>query len=212
MLSCRWAAERDRSLMDVIERAHLLRVDASADDGPLVLNDGIKLVCPTLPEGPLFMRVPGNPVPWPRAGNTQGRFYLPKPVAEAQDRMACRFATSMLYEGNVAVTLDFFVQDWRLKDIDNLQKTVLDAASDGGLWRDDSQVTRIVVEVQRDEKDPRTEIGVLGYSNPTLPRGRLQWPVCLNCHERFDVRGRKNVPATCSTECQLAMAPQGALL
>ena len=46
----------------------------------------------------------------------------------------------------LAVQVDVFPPDRRRRDIDNLQKALLDALQHGGAYLDDSQVARLVIE------------------------------------------------------------------
>lgn len=46
--------------------------------------------------------------------------------------------------GRIALTMDAFPPDRRRRDLDNLQKAVLDALQHGGVYRDDSQIDLLV--------------------------------------------------------------------
>ena len=46
--------------------------------------------------------------------------------------------------GRIALAMDAFPPDRRRRDLDNLQKAVLDALQHGGVYRDDSQIDLLV--------------------------------------------------------------------
>ena len=48
--------------------------------------------------------------------------------------------------GPLAVHVEIYPPDRRRRDIDNVQKSLFDALQHGGLYRDDSQVVRLVIE------------------------------------------------------------------
>lgn len=48
-------------------------------------------------------------------------------------------------DGRIALAMDAFPPDRRRRDLDNLQKAVLDALAHGGVYADDSQVDLLVV-------------------------------------------------------------------
>lgn len=137
--------------------------------------------------------VPGLPVAQPRqrhrivkgaGGRVFSSNYTPKdaPVASFKARvaMACREVYSGApLDGPLAVRLLFLlprpkVMMWRKRpmprvphtsrgDVDNFAKSSLDALSDAGLWRDDAQVARLLVEkwIAAGDEQPRTEVEVL---------------------------------------------------
>lgn len=47
--------------------------------------------------------------------------------------------------GSLAIEIDVYPPDRRRRDIDNLQKALLDALAHGGAYEDDSQVARLSV-------------------------------------------------------------------
>ena len=48
-------------------------------------------------------------------------------------------------DGRIALAMDAFPPDRRRRDLDNLQKAILDALAHGGIYADDSQVDLLVV-------------------------------------------------------------------
>ena len=49
-------------------------------------------------------------------------------------------------DGPLAITIDVHPPDRRRRDIDNVQKSLLDALEHGGAYHDDSQIVRLVAE------------------------------------------------------------------
>ncbi len=49
-------------------------------------------------------------------------------------------------EGLLRVEIEVYPPDRRRRDIDNLQKGLLDALEHGGVYRDDSQIVRLSIE------------------------------------------------------------------
>ena len=50
--------------------------------------------------------------------------------------------------GPLEVTIDVFPPDRRRRDVDNVQKALLDALAHGGAYHDDSQINRLSIERQ----------------------------------------------------------------
>lgn len=51
-----------------------------------------------------------------------------------------------ILEGPICVEIDVYPPDRRRRDIDNLQKGLLDALEHGGVYLDDSQIVRLSIE------------------------------------------------------------------
>ena len=51
-------------------------------------------------------------------------------------------------EGPVDIRIDVYMPDRRRRDIDNLQKALLDSLEHGGAYKDDSQISRIEMNKQ----------------------------------------------------------------
>jgi len=49
-------------------------------------------------------------------------------------------------DGPLSVEIDVYPPDRRRRDIDNLQKALLDALAHGGAYHDDSQIARLTVQ------------------------------------------------------------------
>lgn len=71
----------------------------------------------------------------------RGREYRQAVQAAAID--AGLFGFDML--GRIAVTIEAYQPDRRQRDIDNLPKGVLDGLTHSKIWRDDSQIDKLVI-------------------------------------------------------------------
>jgi len=78
-----------------------------------------------------------------RYGNGHG--YTPDHVKAWAGQVAWAAAQAMTgrpsMTGPVRMRLDFYLENRRVRDCDNLSKNVLDACKDGGLYANDNQVT-----------------------------------------------------------------------
>jgi Holliday junction resolvase RusA-like endonuclease len=200
------AHELDRSWLSVVQRAFRIGViDTSL--GWKLLDDMARV--DTLAAGGIVIDMPGDPVAWMRAGQRGDRSFTPKRVAEAEAKLAARFATLPTFRRNVSLHCVFFRGTMRSADADNLMKLVLDAGNDGALWEDDSQVTTTSARVTLDRSLPRTVITVQEYADPAMPRGSGYLPRCEGCGEPFRRPERKTkVITTCSEECFLGVAQE----
>lgn len=126
--------------------------------------------------------VPGDPVPQPRPRVTtrggHGHAYTPKshPVHAYRQAVAAaaRAAGAGIHGDAVELVLDFVfarpkshlrknglapdAPRWPRKDIDNLQKAVMDSLN-GVAWEDDSQVIRVVASKSYGT-EPRTTVRI----------------------------------------------------
>lgn len=99
----------------------------------------------------------------PRMNMRTGMVYTPKETRNAERVLRDLFKV----EGpktptthDVELTLDFRVGPSRARpDIDNFAKLVMDAGN-GVLWHDDRQVVWLLVELERDSREPGTSITV----------------------------------------------------
>lgn len=121
--------------------------------------------------------IPGEPVAKARPRTTSAEFttvgghrvrtrkahtYTPDKTSQAELLIgwALREARVKLNSTDeLTVRLVFHSKDTKRRDTDNLIKTVLDAANHI-VWADDSQVTRILADLERGSLDPRTEMAV----------------------------------------------------
>jgi len=66
------------------------------------------------------------------------------------------------------VSIRIFFPDRRRRDLDNICKSIQDAAN-GILWKDDSQVTSVRIDSDVDAVSPRVEVDVVSVSASTPP-------------------------------------------
>ena len=109
----------------------------------------------------IVLTVPGEPVPKARARRSAaGGWYTPKETRDAEAAIAITVKAAMSRHGitlddtsRFSVALAFYVTTKKRHDIDNLAKLVLDACN-GIVWKDDSQVDRLLVERHYDTLVP----------------------------------------------------------
>lgn len=89
-----------------------------------------------------FLIIVGEPRSKERPQWNNGRAYTPPKTREAEKviRQAYlnRFANRR-HKGHLRVDLEFYMESWRRKDLDNMEKLVLDALNDLA-YDDDSQI------------------------------------------------------------------------
>jgi len=83
----------------------------------------------------------GDPVPAPRPRVTMNGTYMPDVYVAHKNALGWVFKAEVKtpMAGPLVVTLEFHRKNRRRVDLDNLEKTVLDAGN-GILWEDDSQI------------------------------------------------------------------------
>ncbi|MFN7022138.1 MAG: RusA family crossover junction endodeoxyribonuclease [Phycisphaerales bacterium] len=92
-------------------------------------------------------------LPYPPSVNHIWRRVGPRTVISREGRRyrtdVCASLAAMRVkrmEGRLAVRVTVCPPDHRRRDLDNVQKALLDALARGGAYRDDSQIDRLVVE------------------------------------------------------------------
>ena len=85
---------------------------------------------------------------WRRVGNKtilskEGRDYRTK---VANDVRFAGFIASRLMPGRLSVEIVAYTPDRRRRDLDNLLKAILDCLQHAGVYKDDSQVDRLLIE------------------------------------------------------------------
>jgi len=99
-------------------------------------------------------------LPWPPSVNTYWRHPSSGPLAgrhlisrEGRDYRK-QVALAVLYQsrhkhlGKVAVTILAYPSSRRRSDLDNLAKAILDSLTHAGIWDDDFQIDRLLIERQ----------------------------------------------------------------
>ncbi len=105
--------------------------------------------------------VPGNPIPWQRAGGGAGRrFTRPETrMYQASVRAHAYSARVKPIDGPVRVACIFHRESHQPCDLDNLLKTILDALQ-GIAYENDRQVVSVSAEKFVDRKHPRAFVEV----------------------------------------------------
>jgi len=106
--------------------------------------------------------VPGPPQPKERARRgANGRWYTPERTkryeAAVRELMTIHAPRGWPADATYVLEVVGYFPDARARDGDNLAKSVSDAGNKC-LWRDDSQVVRMIVEKRLDRENPRTEV------------------------------------------------------
>jgi crossover junction endodeoxyribonuclease RusA len=87
---------------------------------------------------------------YPPTVNLYWRVWNGRPVLSAKGRAyrsaAEEFRPPTPLDTRLAVRLRLTMPDRRKRDIDNVAKAVLDAIGHAGIWHDDSQVDRLLIE------------------------------------------------------------------
>jgi len=81
--------------------------------------------------------------------------------------------------GRIALAMDAFPPDRRRRDLDNIQKPVLDALERAGVYEDDSQIDLLLTRRRDVVRNGRLQVDVM-----PLPLRRC--PICGNPMETFD--------------------------
>jgi crossover junction endodeoxyribonuclease RusA len=117
--------------------------------------------------------VPVPPVAWHRPEQTKrGITYKNKLDVDFQAIIAAYLQQAIaiwsvgkqrrwLKDGEFAVELGFYVHDLRRRDIDNLEKNLLDGMN-GVAFHDDSQVVDVIKTKRLNRSDPRVVVAVRG--------------------------------------------------
>lgn len=119
------------------------------------------------PPATVTLTIEGTPVPAARARVVRGHAFTPAKTANAEKEIARRWkehAGWWIPTGGVVVEMHFFFTDKIRRDLDNLEKTVLDGLTKGGAWGDDYQVVHLFASKSVTEGPPHTRIEV----RPTL--------------------------------------------
>jgi crossover junction endodeoxyribonuclease RusA len=128
----------------------------------------------------LHFVVPGPPLPKQRARQGRGgHWYTPQPTRDYEQAVSAYAMVSRVRSRwgradarcRFVVTVDAYLPDERTRDIDNVGKSVLDALNHN-VWRDDRQVSRLVVNRHIDRSAPRTEVTIARLEQLTLDRER----------------------------------------
>ena len=64
------------------------------------------------------------------------------------------------HTGELSVTIDMYPPDKRKRDIDNVLKALMDAMQHGGLYEDDSQISKLTIERRAVAPPGRVEVWI----------------------------------------------------
>ena len=121
----------------------------------------MKLVLPFPPSVNTYWRSPNS---GPLKGRTlvsdKGRAFKSAARSAIIEQLRCPPKPS---SSPAAVEITLFPPDSRSRDIDNYQKALFDALTHAGVWEDDSQVKRMLVEWGSQVKGGRVEISICKY-------------------------------------------------
>lgn len=121
--------------------------------------------------GDISFFVSGEPRPkqsFRVVGNGKRQGYTPAHIKAWQSLVAWQAKTAMLQDkaeirqdNGLIVRLDFLLPDNHRRDLDNLSKAVLDALN-GILWKDDNQITKLIITKRLEKSNPGVIITLLG--------------------------------------------------
>lgn len=121
----------------------------------------MKLVLPFPPSVNTYWRSPNS---GPLKGRTliseKGRAFQSAACAAIIEQLRCLPKPS---SSLAAVEIFLFPPDARRREIDNYNKALFDALTHAGVWEDDSQVKRMLVEWGPQVKGGRVEISICKY-------------------------------------------------
>jgi crossover junction endodeoxyribonuclease RusA len=127
----------------------------------------------------------GITLPWPPSANSYYRRVGNRTLISRRGRkyrkdVCAQLATieskRPLTDGRLAVEIDAFPPDRRRRDLDNLQKPVLDAMEHAGVYHDDSQIDLLVTRRRGVVKGGRLQVRVtpLPMRNCPICSGQIQ--------------------------------------
>ena len=68
-------------------------------------------------------------------------------------------------DGPLEIFIDVYPPDRRRRDVDNVQKALLDALAHGGAYHDDSQIARLTIERQAVVPGGKVHVYIQEYGN-----------------------------------------------
>ncbi|MGE4157634.1 MAG: RusA family crossover junction endodeoxyribonuclease [Planctomycetota bacterium] len=106
-------------------------------------------------------------LPWPPSVNHYYRRVGPRTLISREGRRFRERVCAILaaagvrpMAGRLHVEIEVYPPDRRRRDIDNVQKALLDALEHGGAYRDDSQIVRLEVEKREVEPGGKTVVRI----------------------------------------------------
>lgn len=106
-------------------------------------------------------------LPYPPSVNHYYRRVGPRTLISRQGRAFRRKVCALVaaagvgpLAGRLRVEIEVYPPDRRRRDIDNVQKALLDALEHGGAYRDDSQIVRLEIEKRTPVRGGRTLVRI----------------------------------------------------
>ena len=146
----------------------------------------------------LSLTVEGDPVAHQRPRFTRtGHTYTPEKSAGYKKLLAYRVRERMTCQQDdcpFGLWAVFYRSNRQRIDIDNLLKSVLDACTLAGVWKDDSQVREVFSRLYTGESEPRVEFAV--YRMDSTTSGNK----CLKCGKDIP-QGKGTKKKFCDSDC-----------
>lgn len=157
----------------------------------------------------VMLTIPGDPKSKARPRvNPRGGVWTDSAAEEEAVAMRLRVArgsTPSMTDG-VAFAAVFFRNTRQRRDVDNMLKLVLDAATKAGIWVDDRQVVALIAVEEWDAKHPRT-LAAWAPHETSFPM-RPPRKVCETCHEEFLISYGGYAKRFCSRACKATQIRQ----
>lgn len=106
-------------------------------------------------------------LPWPPSANRYWRYWNGRIIINREARdykkhvqyLSCLWPVKRIH-GRIDLKLDIHPPDKRKRDLDNLLKITIDALESTGIFEDDSQIDRILVERKEVIKDGQITVKI----------------------------------------------------
>ncbi|CAK0703057.1 RusA family crossover junction endodeoxyribonuclease [Escherichia coli] len=124
-------------------------------------GDVVKLILPFPPSVNTYWRAPNSgPLKGRHMISQKGRAYQSAACAAIVEQLRCLPLPS---SSPAVVEITLFPPDARRRDIDNYNKALFDALTHAGIWEDDSQVKRMLVEWGPKVPNGKVEVTISRY-------------------------------------------------
>lgn len=110
----------------------------------------------TLPYPPTVNHYYGQKTNGGRFIKQAGKAFRAEVKATAMEEKACNYITGLIH-----VEIDAFPPDNRKRDLDNINKALLDALEDAGVFKDDSQIVKLTSTKHEPIKGGKVVVRVL---------------------------------------------------
>ena len=127
-------------------------------------------------------------LPYPPSVNHYYRHVGPRTLISREGRRYRERVTADLkalgiesFSGALILRVEVYPPDRRRRDIDNVQKALLDALQHGGAYQDDSQIAKLIVERHEPVSGGRVIVRI-------RKRPRYETVTCRKCGRPFEMR------------------------